>query len=272
MDVRTAGAGLLAAVLMLAGCSGGTPAAEGGTGAGAATAAGSQDAPVTIYLVRHGETIFNELGQMQGWCDSQLTPEGEEQADAAGVALADHDFVAAYASDLGRTRQTAEHLLAAQGADAPELVTMPELREFSFGGFEGTPNDDAWGTVLSDHGYDWGQVQQDFVSFIDEIGSQAALATMFAESDPLGLAEDEQALTERLTAGFEAVVADAVSRGGGDVLVVSHGMSIGALLELLDPEGYQATQFHNLALSIIEVDGGTTTVVSTNDTGYLDAA
>ena len=31
---------------------------------------------ITFYLVRHGETLFNHLGRMQGSCDSPLTERG----------------------------------------------------------------------------------------------------------------------------------------------------------------------------------------------------
>ena len=29
-----------------------------------------------LYLVRHGKTVFNTTGRLQGWSDSPLTPEG----------------------------------------------------------------------------------------------------------------------------------------------------------------------------------------------------
>lgn len=267
MTRRSTIAVLVAAVLTVAGC-GGTGAPDGGPGtAGASPAADG----VTVYVVRHGETVFNRISEMQGWSDSPLTPEGEALADQAGAALADVDFVAAYVSDLGRTRQTADRILAAQ-TDAPEPLYMPELREWYFGGFEGNPNDDAWETVMAGQGYDWGEVQADMGTFFAEIGGFTELADFFAAGDPLGLAEDADDIRTRLADGFADLVADAEARGGGAVLVVSHGMTIGSLLEHLDPDGFRATQFHNLALSVIEVDGDTTTVVRTNDTDYLDAA
>lgn len=33
-----------------------------------------------IYLVRHGQTLFNQQKKVQGWCDSPLTQEGIQQA------------------------------------------------------------------------------------------------------------------------------------------------------------------------------------------------
>ena len=37
----------------------------------------------TFYLMRHGQTRFNEQGRIQGACDSPLTDLGKEQAQAA---------------------------------------------------------------------------------------------------------------------------------------------------------------------------------------------
>lgn len=34
----------------------------------------------TLYLVRHGETLFNIQNKIQGWCDSPLTENGVAQA------------------------------------------------------------------------------------------------------------------------------------------------------------------------------------------------
>ena len=33
-----------------------------------------------FYFVRHGKTLFNLKGRMQGWCDSPLLDEGIQQA------------------------------------------------------------------------------------------------------------------------------------------------------------------------------------------------
>ena len=29
-----------------------------------------------LYLMRHGQTLFNTLNRIQGWCDSPLTEKG----------------------------------------------------------------------------------------------------------------------------------------------------------------------------------------------------
>jgi broad specificity phosphatase PhoE len=57
--------------------------------------------PLTLFLVRHGETLFNRRGLMQGWVDSPLTEAGVEQARHAAEQLRDRPLVAAYSSTSG---------------------------------------------------------------------------------------------------------------------------------------------------------------------------
>lgn len=45
-----------------------------------------------LYLMRHGETLFNKRRKIQGWCDSPLTKTGILQAKAAKKCLKDISF------------------------------------------------------------------------------------------------------------------------------------------------------------------------------------
>lgn len=86
-----------------------------------------------LYLVRHGQTIFNLKRIIQGWSDSPLTQLGCDQAARAGMFLRargigpDH----AYTSTLHRTEQTIANLW-------PGLTyeRLDGLREWFFGDFE----------------------------------------------------------------------------------------------------------------------------------------
>lgn len=80
-----------------------------------------------LWLVRHGETLWNREGRLLGWTDLPLTPLGEAQARALRGRLPSFP---AFSSDLVRARRTAE--LAGFGA-----VATPALREIHFGLLEG---------------------------------------------------------------------------------------------------------------------------------------
>lgn len=87
----------------------------------------------TLYLMRHGQTMFNVQNRIQGWCDSPLTELGREQAKIAGKYFEEHGIVFdhAYCSTSERC------------SDTLELVTdMPYerkkgLKEMFYGELEG---------------------------------------------------------------------------------------------------------------------------------------
>lgn len=63
----------------------------------------------TVLLVRHGETHWNRERRLQGWAPATLTETGEQQAETLGVAIKhEYDVDRIHASDLPRTKQTAE--------------------------------------------------------------------------------------------------------------------------------------------------------------------
>lgn len=94
-----------------------------------------------IYLVRHGETTWNQAGRQQGHLDSPLTDKGVEQARAAGRALRHaiphSQAICIETSPLGRARQTARLLAEVLGVDLNALVVAPLLSEHHLGDWQG---------------------------------------------------------------------------------------------------------------------------------------
>lgn len=71
--------------------------------------------PTVIYLLRHGETVWNTLGRFQGQKDSPLTRCGIEQADFVAALLhaeieGDAQAFEMQVSPLGRTCETADRV------------------------------------------------------------------------------------------------------------------------------------------------------------------
>lgn len=88
----------------------------------------------TLIFVRHGQTIWNAQGRWQGWLDSPLSDVGIRQAQGAAEELKDTHIDAAYCSDSGRARRTAEIICKAHS-----IIPVPveALRERFYGGYEG---------------------------------------------------------------------------------------------------------------------------------------
>ena len=98
-----------------------------------------EPAPVTLYLTRHGKTMLNTTGRMQGWCDSPLTEDGAAVAEKLGRGLkkAGITFDAVYTSDSGRAIETAELILKNNGQPEVSLQRNPKVREVCCGIYEG---------------------------------------------------------------------------------------------------------------------------------------
>jgi len=68
----------------------------------------------SLYLIRHGESTWNNRNWFTGWVDVSLTPRGIEEALACGKRLADVEFDVAYTSTLVRAMETLLLVLAFQ--------------------------------------------------------------------------------------------------------------------------------------------------------------
>ncbi|RUM22639.1 histidine phosphatase family protein [Rhizobium phaseoli] len=85
-----------------------------------------------IFLLRHGETIWNAAGRFQGQKDSPLTERGRQQADQAGKLLARelerHDGeIDVHVSPLGRTKETVARIaryIPLASRDEPRLMEV----------------------------------------------------------------------------------------------------------------------------------------------------
>lgn len=97
------------------------------------------DPMIDLWLVRHGETDWNRELRFQGHLDAPLNALGLQQAQRLGLHLAGRPPCPLLASDLLRTRQTAEPL-----SGQWQTPALPDSlwREQAFGVIEGLTLDD----------------------------------------------------------------------------------------------------------------------------------
>lgn len=158
-----------------------------------------------VYLVRHGETVWNAERRIQGQSDSPLTEKGEQQAWQVGERVKHLGITHIIASDLGRTRRTAEIIADACGCS----VTLdPRLRELNMGVLEKRPlngltaEEEQWRATLV-NGTEGGRI-------------------------PEG-----ESMTEMATRMHAALNACLDLPAGSRPLLVSHGMALGALVSTI---------------------------------------
>ncbi len=84
-----------------------------------------------LYLMRHGQTVWNAEGRMQGRLDSPLTPLGEAQARRLAWLVRDLRGMARLASTAGRAQQTARIAFGGQGFALDERLHEIDIGDFS---------------------------------------------------------------------------------------------------------------------------------------------
>lgn len=88
--------------------------------------------PLSLYLIRHGETEWSIDRRHTGKTDLPLTKNGEDEARTLGKHLRDIRFTHVFTCPLQRARQTC----ALVGLDqTPE--SEPDLTEWDYGDYEG---------------------------------------------------------------------------------------------------------------------------------------
>lgn len=188
----------------------------------------------TLTLVRHGQTHLNARRMLQGSCDSPLTRTGRAGVRLTARHLATEHFDAAYTSPQGRAVLTAAEIVR----EHPDLVLRADegLREFSFGHFERRPERD-----------------------LDTVQPWPELIAQVLDGSHPGLpggGESGAGFMTRVRDTFDRVLA---AHPGEHVLVVGHGLTLGAYLAMVDPRGLAALP--NASVSRVEVRDGSPELV-----------
>jgi probable phosphoglycerate mutase len=178
--------------------------------------------PLTLLLVRHGQSEWNAAGLMQGQTvDVPLTELGHSQAASAAHELAALRPGALISSDLLRAVQTAEHCARSTGLP---LTTSAALREQGYGVLEGRPSRELWDVV------DW--------------------------TDPHWSAEGGESLAH-LHARVETYLKQLCAEPPADIVaLVTHGDTIRAAQAVVDglgPEAMPAITPHNGSITRLQL-------------------
>ncbi|MDR2602532.1 MAG: histidine phosphatase family protein [Spirochaetaceae bacterium] len=224
-------------LLAASGCSAGGKAEK--------TASSPNAEELTIYVVRHGQTIFNLMDKVQGISDGVLTKKGITGAVNMGKGLRGVQFNAVYSSDLKRAIETArlameQNLATKQWA----IAEKKELREVSFGIFEGDPN---WvmyaafakhlGLSLPEDAKSIGAATAPIVKYYNSDMKKflEGLADFNKEIDSVyKISEDASEVYARLKKGMDEITGE--NPNGGNVMLVAHGQSISFLLAAIGVE------------------------------------
>ena len=186
-----------------------------------------------IHIVRHGVTVWNRERRFQGHTDVPLSTDGERQAERTAAFMHDLPITTCFASDLSRAFETARPIAGTLGISAQPVS---DLREANKGILEGKYRDPDTG-LLGDESH-----------YHDEND---------IDSRPPG-GESMVDLGNRSQRFFQRVCELEPNLPPGDILLVSHGGTMRALLSvLLDLPITASLSFHfdNCSLTTVEFRG-----------------
>ncbi|ODV85054.1 hypothetical protein CANARDRAFT_8182 [[Candida] arabinofermentans NRRL YB-2248] len=153
---------------------------------------------VRIFIVRHGQTPWNNIKKCQGHTNIGLNEKGYQQAELIGERLKDFKIDEFISSDLTRCVETMNQITKHHGVS--EYRKTPQLRERFMGPVEGMFLKDA----LEKYG----------VNFKD-------------------LGETKKELVIRLSKEWDEILKDSFNKGNRNVVLCSHGGAITNLMQSL---------------------------------------
>lgn len=195
-----------------------------------------------LYLVRHGETLSNIRHTLQGWSDTPLTSNGIQQGKNLGLGLSDIPFLKIYSSTSERAYDTACYISENRNL---EIKMCKGLKEINFGDLETGSN-----------------VFEGCNTFYERLHYPYNLVN----------GENIDQVCKRLKETITSIVEKNMHLDG-NILCISHGIAILAILRMVDEETYQKCirdemQLANCSVSIISWDNGQFKIEKINNIEY----
>lgn len=197
-----------------------------------------------LYLIRHGETMWNMEKRTQGIRNIQLSELGKLQAKYLAKGLEKENIDVIYSSDLSRAYETAK--IVGKYIDKP-VQPLPEIREMNFGEWEGLTINEIKGKY-------------------QDIYSQWSTTPHIAK---IPGAETLIQVQERAMKGVNNIIKE---NPGKNIVMVSHGTAIKTIIfRLLDIDlsYYRKIRQDNTAINIIDFKEEYNVLVRLNDTCHL---
>jgi 2,3-bisphosphoglycerate-dependent phosphoglycerate mutase len=194
--------------------------------------------PGKLVLVRHGQSDWNLKNLFTGWTDVDLTPQGIEEAAAAGRILRDAgiSFDLAFTSVLTRAIRTLWLILAEMDLCWIPVERHWRLNERHYGALQGLDK----AATVAKHGEEQVKIWRRSYDIpppplAADDARHSRLDPRYARLDPDTIPSTESLKTtlERVKPYWEDRIVPALSQGS-NVLVAAHGNSLRALMKMLE--------------------------------------
>lgn len=165
---------------------------------------------INLYITRHGETQWNTEKRLQGWRNSPLTKKGIAQGNSLQGAVEKYKITKIYTSPSERALKTA---MAARGNTSIPVELMDELKEMNMGDWEGRTIDEIKEKEPENFSNYW------------------EAPDLFVKNS----GEDFDEILDRSKKAIEKILEEEKE---GNVLIVTHGVTLKALMSHFSDEGF----------------------------------
>ncbi|MFR3911427.1 MAG: histidine phosphatase family protein [Clostridium paraputrificum] len=164
---------------------------------------------VTVYLTRHGQTVWNLDKRLQGSGNSELTDHGIEQAEQLKKRVDSIQLDTIYTSPLERARKTANII---RGNRNIEIIEVDAFKEISFGEYEGHTEEE-----------------------LLKIGRGKEIKEIFNGNMDIKApgGESLRNLYDRVGETLENILKNSINK---NILIVAHGMTLKAVMNYFNKE------------------------------------
>lgn len=192
-----------------------------------------------LFLVRHGKSAWNKLGLWTGWTDVDLDEDGIAEAKRAGEFLRDEEIHKVYTSELKRTHQTLEGIKETSGKAHLTHTAHKALDERHYGIY----------------------VKKNKWQVKEEVGDEEFTKIRRGWDHPIPEGESLKDVHARVVPYYEENIKRDL-QNGENVLVVSHGNTLRALIKHLE-------DLDDLEVADVELETGEVHAYEVDSSGNL---
>lgn len=182
-----------------------------------------------LFITRHGQTVWNKEGRLQGKLDSPLTSLGKKQARWLGERLNDEHIDIIYSSSSPRALSTAKLIRGERNID---IITNDNLKEMGFGSWQGQ--------LKSDIDKKWPNEQHLFRNSPHKY-------------KPVDDGETYEGLINRINKEIKSIID---SNKGKNILIVTHGVALKAYMMYIEKKTldrfWDGMEINSTCLSIVD--------------------
>lgn len=200
-----------------------------------------------LFIVRHGQTLWNKEHRLQGKYNSDLTKLGREQAIILGEYLKKNNIQIDHfiSSPLGRAYETARLISSSE-----EIIVRENLAEMAFGTWEGKDLDEIKK-----------EAEEEFYNFFNE-------AHKYDSSINKG--ESFASLEKRVREELSYLTSTYKNK---NILIVSHGVTIKMIFSIIKNQSleqfWKSDIFQNTSLSLVNFYNDKFNIEYVSDTSFL---